>query len=491
MTRPVPTPEIDWPDGRGLAAAATTGGARSAATSWVRFAVQVVAMVAIARIIGPDQYGAAATLLVAVTGAEVLRSGGVTWLIAHDARLTAAATSTLHRLCRTTGAVTASAWVVVAALPIGTALPGGRWGPLAMAVVFLAAGSGAVPTAVLGRNLRFGAVGAAEVAAAVTSSASAVALAAAGGGLRSLLLQAVVYAVTLRIGIALACPWRPGAGVPIRSLRTELAFAGNASLTQVLEWLARSLDRVFIAVVFGQAAAGFYVQAGQLVLLPLEQVTGPLRRVAVPVLARLTGEPPAFRRAATSVLTVACATLWPVFAVLGVLAGPLVELVFGPAWSDTAHVFRAMLPGAFALVPTAVTVVLALAVGAARTQARWELWCSRPLTLLTFLVAARAGFDTVVLAVAIVTAALTAPGFLVVARTTAVRLRDLGRAVAAPTALALACAGTAATLQHVLPAGTTSVVLAGGAAGLVWCGGVLGIPTTRRIAHRVLRRAAI
>lgn len=489
MTRAARTTEVDWHDDREIATAATSSGLRSALTSWVRFAVQAIAMVAVARLIGPDQYGAAAALLVAVTGAEVLRSGGVTWLIAHDGRLTPAAASTLHVLSRTIGTACAAAWCLVGLLPLSGALPGGRWGAFAMAVVFFAAGSGAVPTAVLGRNLRFGAIGTAEVIAAVLSTTVAVTVAANGGGLVSLLLQAAVYAVALRLGIAVACPWRPGARVPLGSLRTELAFAGNASLMQALEWLARSLDRVFVAVVFGEAAAGFYVQAGQLVLLPLEQVSGPLRRVAVPVLAKLAGDTAALRRTFTTLMTVSCTALWPVFATIGVLSTPLVGLLFGPDWLDTAQVFLGMLPGAIAIVVTSTTIFLALALGAARRQTRWELWCSRPLTVLAFLVAAPHGFDAMVLTVSAVTVLVAVPGFLVVTHATPVRLRDLGRAVWFPTVLASACAGGAAVVQHVLPTGLPALALAAASAVVIWSAGALAHPTTRRLAVRAGRRA--
>jgi O-antigen/teichoic acid export membrane protein len=481
------TEDIDWPDARHPGAVSSSG-LRAAAASWARFVVQFSAMVTIARLIDPGAYGAAATLLVAVTGAEVIRCGGVTWLIAHETRLTPGAASTLHRLSQVAGAAVAGVWCLVAALPVADGLPGGRWGPLAMAVVFLAAGSGAVPTAVLGRNLRTGTVGMAELVAAVLSAVAGTALAGTGGGATALLLQAVVYAVVLRAGIAVVSPWRPGRRVPVRDLRAELAFVGNACLTQLLEWAARSLDRVVVAVVFGHAAAGFYVQASQLVILPLEQVTGPLRRIAVPVLGRLRKDPERFRRTLRDVLTVACAVLWPAFAVLGVLGPAVIGLVFGTDWLGTVPVFRAMLPAALALVVVTVTVVLAHASGAAAQQARWELRVSRPLTVLAFLGGAPLGFRTMVLAVSLATVAAAVPGFLVVARRTPARPVDLARAVWAPALLAVACGGTAAVTRHAVPQPGPALALATGACLVVWGLGLLAVPTTRRLALRAVRR---
>lgn len=484
------TEDIDWPDARHLGAVSSSG-LRAAAASWARFVVQLSVMVTLARLIEPGAYGAAAALLVAVTGAEVIRCGGVTWLIAHETRLTPGAVSTLHRLSQLVGAGVAAVWCIVAALPVADGLPGGRWGPLAMAVVFVAAGSGAVPTAVLGRNLRTGTIGIAELMAAVLSAVAGIALAVAGGGVTALLLQAVVYAVALRAAIAVITPWRPGRPVRVRDLRAELAFVGNACLTQLLEWAARSLDRVAVAVVFGPAAAGFYVQASQLVTLPLEQVAGPLRRTMVPVLGRLREDPERFRRTFRDVVTVACAALWPAFAVLGVLASGVVDLVFGSDWLGTVPVFRAMLPAAFALVVVTITVLLAHASGEAAQQARWELRVSRPLTVLAFLGTAPLGFPMMVLAVSLVTVASAVPGFVVVARRTPARPVDLVSAVWAPALLALACAGSAAFTRHAVTQSTAALVLATGASLVVWGVGLLAVPTTRRLAARTVRKGSV
>lgn len=482
------TTEVDWVDDRNLAATATSSGLTSAVTSWVRFALQFSATVIVSRIIGPEQYGAAAALLVAVTGAEVIRCGGVTWLVAHEARLTPAATSTLHRLSRSLGAISAVAWCVVAALPIAHGLPWGPWGAIAMAVVFFAAGSGAVPTAVLSRNLRSGAVGAAEVGAAAISCVIAVALARVGAGEGALLAQAATYALALRLGVALSCPWRPSRALPVSELRAQLKFVLDASGVQALEWLVRSLDRVFVASVFGTAVCGLYVQANQLVLLPLEQINGPLRRVAVPVLALLRNEPARLRSAFVTAMTLSCAALWPVFAVLGVLAEPVIRLVFGADWLGTVGLFRAMLPAAIASVVIAVTVFLALARGAARRQLRWELGVSRPLTILAFVVTAPLGVHAMLLAVSAATVITVVPGFLVTARSTSIRLRDLVRATWRPAVLALLCATTAGTVRHLLPTDVPELLPAGGAAAVMWCIGLLLIKDIRGVAIRYARR---
>ena len=488
MTSPRRTTGVDWADAHPSGPTAAAGGLRSAATSWARFAIQLTAMIVVARLIGPDEYGAAAALLVAVTAAEVLRSGGITWLIAHDSALTPSAASMLHRIAVVAGLSLGAAWVIVGASPAALPLAGGRWGPFAMAAVYVMAGYSAVPTAVLVRNLRLGAVGLAEISAALASATLAIAVAATGGGASALLVQAAGYAAVLCLSIRLLSPWRPGPREPLRQMRKQLVFAANASLTQVLEWAVRSLDRVFVAVLFGQAAAGFYVQAAQLVTLPLEQVNGPLRRIAVPVLGRLQDQPERFRTAFVAVLNLASATLWPAFATCVALAAPIVEFAFGPQWSGTVPLFLAMLPAAFGLVIAGGTSVLALASGVAARQTRWDVLVNRPLLVLCFALGPVIGLQTMVLATSIVTVATAVPGFLWVAHRTPIRVTDLVGAVGAPALTALLTGATAAAIaNYTAPSGWALGWAA--ASALVTAGvGSCCSPRLRRNARLLSRR---
>ena len=485
----VRTPAADWTDTRSLGSAATRGALVTAMTSWSRFLLQLVTLVVVARIIGPSEYGAAATALVAVTGAELVRSGGVTWLIARAPGLSGASASTLHWI--SVGAGCAIALALLTATPFVAAdlLPAGALTFPALAFVFVLAGVGAVPTALLGRNLRLLPIGLGEVTAAAVSCAAAVTAALLGAGSASLILQAVVYAAVLCGIVLVVTPWRPSRPAPLRAVRGELAFAGSATLSQGLEWVSRSVDRVVVTALFGTAASGLYVQAAQLSTLPVEQVNGPLRRAAVPALGRLVDDPARFRPAYRSVLTLSCAVLWPVFAVLIVLAEPVVVTLFGSEWLATAPIFRAMAPLAMATVVTGVTTFVALAHGLANRQTLWECAVLRPVTIAGFAVGAIWGVTGVAAGYSVSTALLVVPGFLFIAKRADLGLRDLLAPLTAPATVAVACAAAAAVVQAVASTSPLlTVVVAGGASAVVWLAGLAAFPSTR---HLLLRLRAV
>lgn len=487
--RPARTTAADWGTSTVLGSAATRGALVSASTTWLRFALQLATMVAVARIIGPGEYGAAAAALVAVTAAELIRSGGITWLIAQLADLTAPSTATLHWLSVAAGSTCAAGLLIVGAAVGPTDLPAGGWTFPLLALVFVAAGFGAVPTALLGRNLAFRPIGASEVTAAVVSCVISVTAAVAGLGAAALLLQAATYALVLVVSILLVTPWRPGRPAHLRALRSELTFAANATLSQGLEWVVRSFDRLIVAALFGTAAAGFYVQAAQLVTLPTEQVNGPLRRVAVPALGRLVGTS-RFRPAFRAVLTLSCAVLWPVLAVLAVLAEPVITALFGPAWGPTVGLFRAMVPMGMATVVIGVTTFAALAGGIAGRQTLWECTVARPLTLIGFFVGSAWGVTGVALGASAATALLVVPGFVVIGSRAGLTLRDLVAPVAEPAIAALVCAAAAWGFLSLVDGPPVLLLVLGGAvSGLAWAAAFLALPGTRRVGWKALQAA--
>ena len=64
---------------------------------------------------------------------------------------------------------------------------------------------------------------------------------------------------------------------------------------QLLNYGARNLDNVIIGFQLGPQQLGFYSRAYALFLLPLQQLNGPLGRVALPVLSTLRDDPARFR----------------------------------------------------------------------------------------------------------------------------------------------------------------------------------------------------
>ena len=76
-----------------------------------------------------------------------------------------------------------------------------------------------------------------------------------------------------------------------------LAFGRNLTGYNVLNYLSRNLDNLLIGRYWGAQQLGLYSRAYQLLLLPLDQIVGPVDGVAVTALSRLATTPERYRQA--------------------------------------------------------------------------------------------------------------------------------------------------------------------------------------------------
>jgi O-antigen/teichoic acid export membrane protein len=191
------------------------------------------------------------------------------------------------------------------------------------------------PGALLTRELQFGRLALAEVAAVLTSQVTIIALAAGGMGVWSLAAGALV---STAVGTAAVWAMRPG-WVPLRwggrQARALLSFGGP----YMLQGLIHLLREGVIASVGGARlpleAVGYQRWAYTLSRAP-RAVAQAAHQVGLPAFARLQDQPQFLgEMAAEGVRWVALISL-PLLAVMAALAPQAVPAVFGEAWAGAA-----------------------------------------------------------------------------------------------------------------------------------------------------------
>lgn len=479
----------------GGAARVIRGGAVSLAGTGVRFLVQLVGIVVLARLLGPEQYGAAAVVIVVAALAEVLRTTGVGTVVIQRSSLGALRLRGLHAVACLSGAVAAVlvALVSIAAHAVTAGAPAPAISPiqttLLLAGVFVATGTSAVPMAVLTRQLQLGRVMAIEIIATVCGTVTAVVLAYAGAGAISLFVQPVVSATIMAVVANALVRIRPLLVLRAWSwLRRDLTFAGNVLMVQSVMSATRNADKMLVAIVFGPTAAGLFSQASQLLTIPLDQAGGALQRVALPMLSRAAVDPLRLRRAYRVTIAASSALLWPTFAVIGVLATPIIVTLFGEEWAQSADLFRALVLAGFAQALGYVTVWLFIVTGQVRTQTLWTL-VSRPIVLGSFLIGIPWGPTGMALSFSVCSLAATVPAFLLASRGTVLRLRDLVAPALWPavvTVLASAGALTASLVAGSAGFGDVLQLVCGLAGASIGVVAVLAFGPARALALRIL-----
>jgi lipopolysaccharide exporter len=209
----------------------------------------------------------------------------------------------------------------------------------ALSLTFLSTGLGVTALALLRRDMRFRALGLAEVAAYAGGyvgigvplallGAGAWALVAAAIG-QSLLLTVIAYTIVRH-------PLRPCMHASV--YRGLFSFGSRVSLVGFVEYLCFNLDTIWAGRVLSAARLGQYTRGNTLVNVPVYYVSMSFMRVLMPSFARIQKELIRMRYVYLESLTVLLALAFPVF--WGVAAGAreVVLVLLGGQWTASIGV---------------------------------------------------------------------------------------------------------------------------------------------------------
>ena len=211
--------------------------------------------------------------------------------------------------------------------------------------------------ALLRRQMRFSAIASIDVGAEITAMAVAVAAALGGAGYWSLVAQRLTYTALVMLGSWSLSGWRPGLPRRCEGLGGLLGFGGSVTGNSLVALLARNLDQVLIGWFWGPHPLGFYERAYKLLMVPINNVTGPIYSVGLPMLSRLRGEPERYRRAYLDLTEKLAMASMPAAALVLVCADWVVAVLLGSQWHDAAPILRWL---ALAAIPLPVGLATGL-----------------------------------------------------------------------------------------------------------------------------------
>ena len=327
------------------------GGAVTMAGQGARFFLGMGSTVVLARLLTPQDFGLIA-MVTAVTGFVMMfKDMGLSMATVQKAEINNGQISTLFWI---NVLLSLCVMLVTAALAPVIAWfygePRLTWITLALASAFIFGGLTVQHQALLRRNMRFGTLALIGIIGQLAGIVAAIIAAFYGAGYWSLVIMQLAATIAGAIAVWLACGWRPGLPVRRSGVRAMLAFGGNLTGFNFINYFARNLDNVLIGKFWGSGSLGLYSKAYSLLMLPLQQINSPLSAVAVPVLSRLQKEPTKFRSYYRKGLTLATMFAMPIVVFLFVVADKAILIVLGEQWTGAVPIFRAL--GIAALVGT-------------------------------------------------------------------------------------------------------------------------------------------
>ena len=336
--------------------------------------ISVAAMAVIARFVTPEEFGVVA-MVVAILGiARVLEEFGLGDAAVQAERITEGQVTSLAIVNMVAGVMLAAGFMACGPLLVDfydrpELLPI----CFALAPLFVFAGLGSQPRAMMRRGFHFRALAIAQTVSLACAAVTGMVAAIAGLGVWAIVLQHLAGAAALAVGCWIASGWRPCRPAPLSSIRPLLGYGMNLGASQFVNALTRNIDDILIGRWVGPAALGAYGRAFQLMSLPSTQLNHPLSSAVVPALSRLQRDPDGYRRLYRSSVEVIASLAFPLAVFTGVAAPAMVGTLLGPDWSESVPLLRALAPAGLIVSMNVATGWVYLSLGRTDRQLRWRL----------------------------------------------------------------------------------------------------------------------
>jgi len=424
----------------GLRERAVRGGAVTILSQLARSGLQMASMIVLARFLLPQDFGLI-TMVTAITGfVAIFMDLGLSMATVQRPEISHVQLSTLFWV---NAALGAGVMLVTAA-----AAPAIAWfyGEPRLALIaltlsgaFLVSGLAVQHQALLRRHTRFGVLAGIEIAAVAAGATIAVGSAWSGAGYWALVFMQLAIAAATTAGAWLMCRWCPGLPAAGVGLRSMLAFGGNLTGFNLVNYLARHLDDILIGRVWGAQSLGLYDVAYRMLLLPIQQINAPVAAVAIPILSRITDAPARYRHAYLRILEKIAILAMPGVAFMVASSDWLVAIVLGPRWTEAGTIFAFLGIAAFTQFISNTTGWLFITQARTRDMFRWAL-IGETIAGLAILIGLPWGAVGVAAVYGLTETLIRAPLlYWYVGRKGPVRTLDIYRAVA-PAAVASLCA---------------------------------------------------
>ncbi len=414
-----------------LSGTAARGGMQVVMGQWLRYLLQLVSLIVLARMLPPSQYGLVGMITAVVGVADVIRDFGLTNAAMQAKSLDERQVSALVWINMGIGVFCTVAVIAISPLLSDfyhhsslTALT------IGLAPVFLFNGAATQFQANLARAFKFKHTAIADAVSMAAGVAVGIALAVHSPTAWALVVMQLVAAF-VRLMILAFGQLRILGRVRGAKLASLVRFGRNVTVVQLLDYASRNVDTILVGHYWGPTQVGLYNNAYQLLLLPLQQFNGPLTRVALPVLSRIRDDVKQYEDYLASALLMMSLVATATYSVLAAAGTDVIVLLLGNKWAAAGPIFQAMCIAGLLQAINYVNYWQFMAQNRTGTHVRYSL-ASKPIVLIGFAIAAPHGVTAVAWSYTITTAMLVPFGFYLACRGTGVSLRRLAFAAVRP-----------------------------------------------------------
>jgi O-antigen/teichoic acid export membrane protein len=308
----------------------------------VQVAVQLLAIMALGRLITPTEFGVMGAATVVIAFSQIVSQIGVGPALVQGRELTTTHVRVAATLSVALGLLLGAlvyfgAPLIASFYRIPELVPVLR----AMAFMFPLSGLNTVAKSLLTRALRFRLYMVLDAGSYILGYAGvAVFLAWRGYGIWALVIANLGQEALRTVAMYFATRHSLRPSLDLRTARSLLTFGVGHSMAQIGVLISQQGDNLVVGRWIGPAALGIYGRAYSLMVMPALAFGRIVNQVLFPVMSQVQDERhrllPAYERG----LAIVALLSLPVSAFLWVVAPEFIPIVLGPAWSEVVTPFR-------------------------------------------------------------------------------------------------------------------------------------------------------
>ena len=344
-----------------------SSGAVTISAQGVKFLLNLVAMMTLARLLTPRDFGLVA-MVTTVTGfVLVFKDAGLSIATVQRERITHAQVSNLFWVNVAVSAL--GSLIVAAAAPLIAQFyhdPLLIGVTLILSTTFIISGLTVQHQALLKRQMRFKSLALIEVGSMAIGVVVGVAMAVLGcryWSLVGLSLSTEIAGLLLTWSIS---RWRPTLPTRRSGIGPLLSFGAHRTAGELIAALARGTDILLIGRFYGAASVGLYSRANVLLTKPLYQFLVPINAVFIPALSRLQSQPKRYRSTFLHLYEAIALIAFFFTGLFLALAHPLTLVLLGPKWEQAAVILGGFTLAALSIPLTNATTWLLMSQGRGR-----------------------------------------------------------------------------------------------------------------------------
>lgn len=244
---------------------------------------------------------------------------------------------------------------------------------LALSLSFFFGGLTIQHDALLRRQMQFGRLAWIKIVSTLMSIAVGIWLGLHGYEYWALVWKEITAAVFIAVGTWLLCPWLPGLPARTSGVTSMLSKGLHVTGYNFIYFLSQSIDQILIGRLWGAGSLGYYRQAKQLVLVPVNQLQNPVGNVSLPLLSALQNEPDRYRDYYRKIISILAFATMPIATYLFVYSKDLIHLLLGDKWMSSAPICSAFAIAVFLRPVLSTCEFVMVASGQTRRYLLWGL----------------------------------------------------------------------------------------------------------------------